>query len=117
MGRKISSKKKEKDSNFYKYNPKYETVNYESPKFTFKKNEYLENEDKINRLGPGSYLNLKKGLSESYTIPKDQRFKPLVKQKIINTKVNENAYSTVGFLPAYLKKKEKKKERIQVNKI
>ena len=59
-------------------------------------------------MGPGSYNVAKKGNSSSYTIPKDQRFKPLIKEKNINTKVNENAYATVGFLPDYLKKKEKK---------
>ena len=110
MGRKIEKKKNEKGDNFYKYDPKHEAVGYESPKFSFKKNEVIENEAKINRLGPGSYGNLKKGISESYTIPKDQRFKPLVKEKAINSKVNENAYSTVGFMPKYLRRKEKRKD-------
>ena len=108
MGRKREQKKGEKDDNFYKYNPKFDTVAHDSAKYTFTKNELVENEAKINRLGPGSYNVAKKGNSSSYTIPKDQRFKPLVKEKNINTKVNENAYATVGFLPDYLKKKEKK---------
>jgi hypothetical protein len=63
-------------------------VNNQAPSYTFPKKS-SDHFDKANpRLGPGLYLYKHDGNSNSYTIPKDQRFKPFTKEKRITYKVN-----------------------------
>lgn len=103
--KKSESKKKSFDSeNFYKYNPKEETVKYRSPQYSFFQSSTTAN-IKYSDVGPTSYRNEKKSSSEFYSMGKSQRFKPFSKQSIQDCLDQKDNYSTIGKMPNYLKKK------------
>ena len=82
MGRKVESKKKlaQSEDNFYKYSPKNTFVNYQYPQYSFSQTILKTLGEERANIGPGSYDGkLRNSSGEGYTIPKKERFKPLVK--------------------------------------
>lgn len=102
--------------NFYKYDPKIDTVARESPKFSFPQSRrYRDKENKMSGSSAEFYQTVEsKASGYSYSMGTSKRFADLKKESG-PYKEPQQDYSTIGQLPAYLKKSLKKKEEIAKN--
>lgn len=65
------------EDNFYKYFPNMNATAYQSPQYTFSQTCIRKSPKDQFNLGPGAYNSNDNKKGESYTIPKNKRFKTL----------------------------------------